>query len=486
MYLRYKFVFGGIILSEILLISSDGLSSPSIKLKHQCQGNLKEAYSWGFGWYPNDKLAAIIAKDPDSKNSEVLTNALTEWSSFRSSVFLSKVKESSKGYSHHETQPFSRSFAGRDWLFSHNGTLDKTKMEKLFTKRSRFLEPLGKTDSELAFCFLMSKILENDFGKLSEIPNTTLQDWFLQLDRLGGFDILLSDGSTTVCYHGSTSPERLFYSRLQPPEHPTYFESDSAWFDLSDPRDIHRTYFIVSSSQFHSGNWYQIQPRQLLIIRKGTLIWDSSSNQSHIAPEVEMYSKNPIKRLLKNFTSVNPGQSQSHQSVVNARSITHTSRGKPLTYRMFEISHTTHYSYAQAVEHSTHVFRLQPMEDPTQEVISSNFSVSTQGEEIRHEDVFGNQTINYTIDTPYTELSIQCVSRVKIYATPPVNMSLSLRKSSMPLVWMPWQRQMLLPYRQPTELPETQLRELTQYAMSFVERNDSHPMNTLKDMNLTI
>jgi len=45
---------------------------------------------------------------------------------------------------------------------------------------------------------------------------------------------------------------------------------------------------------------------------------------------------------------------------------------------------------------------------------------------------------------------------------------------------------MLFPYLAPVELPETQLRELYDYAMSFVERNNRDLMETLFDINLTL
>jgi transglutaminase-like putative cysteine protease len=45
---------------------------------------------------------------------------------------------------------------------------------------------------------------------------------------------------------------------------------------------------------------------------------------------------------------------------------------------------------------------------------------------------------------------------------------------------------MMLPYLLPPELPESQLRELTNYAMSFVERNDYHLLRTINDINLSI
>jgi transglutaminase-like putative cysteine protease len=51
---------------------------------------------------------------------------------------------------------------------------------------------------------------------------------------------------------------------------------------------------------------------------------------------------------------------------------------------------------------------------------------------------------------------------------------------------MPWQRQVLEPYLLPPELPETELSELVEYAMSFVKRNDDDLLATLLDINATI
>jgi transglutaminase-like putative cysteine protease len=239
-------------------------------------------------------------------------------------------------------------------------------------------------------------------------------------------------------------------------------------------------------------------PGQLLIIRRGAIVWNSmpGTDQPLVnrGPQMPAPPNQPIQPA-QPALDINPIQAeqaqqtqqlQPHQSIVNIRSITHTDDGRMLAYRMFDISHTTEYSYTDPVQHSTHTFRLQPVEDPTQEVVSAVVTISTEGEEIRYEDVFGNESLYYSINKPYKNLSIKCESRVKVFATPPDDHSLSQRQSNIPLVWMPWARQMMTPYLLPEELPETQLRELTDYAMSFVERNGYHLMETLKDMNLTI
>ncbi|MEO1338293.1 MAG: transglutaminase family protein, partial [Myxococcota bacterium] len=82
------------------------------------------------------------------------------------------------------------------------------------------------------------------------------------------------------------------------------------------------------------------------------------------------------------------------------------------------------------------------------------------------------------------QLSARSVVRVRSYM--PADLQSPHRRFSIPLVWMPWQRQMMTPYLLPPELPETQLQELIDFAMNFVERQDFDLVQTLIDMNTTI
>lgn len=471
------------ITSDILAFSFDGLSSPLIELKLPNSQQGSHSLGWGLAWYPGDDKAAIVVKEPAAQDTQALKEAITDWQNFRSTVFFCKAKGSATGYTHHETQPFSRSFAGQDWLFMHNGDLDKIELGKLHTSKSRFLEPLGRTDSELAFCYLLDNIHECNARLLSDVDCTVLLGWFEKLDRLGSADMCISDGVTVACFFGTKSARALYYSRFQPPDHPTRFDSEAALVELVDPRDTYRTALIFSSSPFNAGNWLPMQPGQLIVARRGALVYNSISQTNQRMPQgaQPVFNMSPVQA-----EQSQTAQAHQHQSVVNIRSIVQTPAGEALAFRTFDILHTTNYSYTLPVAHSTHVFRLQPVEDPTQEVVSSHFIISSQGEEIRFEDVFGNQSIHYSINSSYTKLSIKSQSRVKIYASPPDDHNLSRRQSTIPLVWMPWQRQMMMPYLLPTDLPETQLSELTTYAMSFVERNSYHLLDTLRDMNLSI
>jgi transglutaminase-like putative cysteine protease len=102
------------------------------------------------------------------------------------------------------------------------------------------------------------------------------------------------------------------------------------------------------------------------------------------------------------------------------------------------------------------------------------------------EDVFGNGVRKLLVESPFDELRVLARSRVRVLDTDPLSYRPIHARSSIPLVWMPWQRHMLTPYLLPPELPETQLLELVDYAQGFVKRNDSDLLDTLLDINATI
>jgi transglutaminase-like putative cysteine protease len=75
---------------------------------------------------------------------------------------------------------------------------------------------------------------------------------------------------------------------------------------------------------------------------------------------------------------------------------------------------------------------------------------------------------------------------VELRDTDPLSFRALRERTAIPLVWMPWQRRMLQPFLLPQELPDSELSELVEYAMSFVERNDYDLLDTLLDLNTSI
>ena len=117
---------------------------------------------------------------------------------------------------------------------------------------------------------------------------------------------------------------------------------------------------------------------------------------------------------------------------------------------------------------------------------SYKLSISPETPVVEFEDVFGNWASRLEILKPYTELSITSESVIELLDVDPFAFASMPIRPQFPLPWMPWERKMLDPYLHSVELPETQLKDLYDYAMSFVEANDHDLMETLFAINLTI
>ena len=163
-------------------------------------------------------------------------------------------------------------------------------------------------------------------------------------------------------------------------------------------------------------------------------------------------------------------------------------RSEPATVRQrtYRVVHSTAYGYDSPIQRSTHMLRLRPVQDRQQELLEHELSVAPVARMNHYGDVFANEVASFDLDAPYEALSITATSVVRVHANEHRTLHGPSRRSGIPLVWMPWQRQMMTPYLLPHELPETQLRELFDYAMGFVERQDYDLTETLLDINGTI
>lgn len=159
----------------------------------------------------------------------------------------------------------------------------------------------------------------------------------------------------------------------------------------------------------------------------------------------------------------------------------------PASHRILRVRHVTRYSYDQPVARSVHRLHLRPVTDFRQRVLSHSLEIDPDAPRVEFEDVFGNWSTRFELNQPYSHLTIAAESLVEVLDSNPFAFAqLPIRPASYPLVWMPWERTMLAPYLTPVELPDTQLQELTDYAMSFVRRNNFDLMETLFALNLAL
>lgn len=410
-------------------------------------GPEKVPCGWGFGWYPEGERAASVVKDPSCRGDGAMVRMLQDWSHFRSTIFLSFALGAADKRTQQDTHPFQLRHAGRDWLLSHNGRL-RDYQNKLPLGH---YEPAGSTDSEHILCWLGTQLREAGACRLADLGWEKLRDLFVEINQLGTANLVFTDGLDLVFYHDQKGHHQVLWTRRLPTERPAHLRAGLIRLDLDDAVEHHRTAVLFSTLPPAEEEWLRMEPGQMLVARRGALIWNSVPDQQ--------------------LQAVAPAPRQSPPA--------------PST-RVCKVIHETVYRYHVPVERSSHVFRLTPVSDRNQEVLEHSLEISVSGTRREYEDVFGNLTTSVEVESPFDELRVVSHSLVRLHGLNREALELPNRRTSIPLVWMPWQRQMMSPYLLPVELPENQLLELSDFAMAAVERCDFQLVDTLIDLNQQI
>jgi transglutaminase-like putative cysteine protease/predicted glutamine amidotransferase len=470
-------------MSELLALSFDADASPAITLKTltQRQAELDLAYGWGFGWYPGSENVAVVIKDPKSSGDDAMTRVLRDWERFRSSIFLCHIRGKAKRISQGDAQPFIRSHAGRHWLLAHSGDLSADLPAAFPLGPRPAFEPVGRTDSEFLLCWILGALHREGLRSFGELGSEKLHDWLHRMDHLGQTNLLLSDGLDLIVHCDAAGRQPLHWIRRTPPHATTRLESRDLVLELGSPQDPYRSMWIASTEPLSAEDWRPFARGQTMVVRRGKVVWDSHpvGSRGCAAPgERPPAGPAPVTHRVSDGQQATPQPQSSAQPARRER--------RSPDARVLSLVHETTYRYTEPVERSTHRLRLRPVSDERQQVLSYELDVSVDGVRRDFEDVFGNRSTLLEVSTPFSELAIHSRATVRLLREDPLHVRSPVQRDTIPLVWMPWQRQMMLPYLLPPELPETELRELNDFAMSFVRRNDHDLLESLLEINRTI
>lgn len=501
-------------MSDLLAMSFDMPVSPSISFNSPVRaegaaGTADLPRGWGMGWYPGDESAAVVIKDPTSVGDNVMAQVLQGWERFRSATFLCHLRGAAQRVTQRDTHPFIRTFAGRHWLMAHNGTLQGDLDDSLPLGDDSSLEPIGRTDTERAFCWLLAQVKAAGARTLAGCGWSQVHAWLEHINALGTSNLLLTDGQSLVVHRDRSGFSSLYWTRITPPHLQTPLEGEGLQVNFGGLRDEHCTGLVFFTRPAALGGWVQMSASQTLVARRGALVWDSLSVWAASTPSVSQATPAPPGRprearsapLQQPQTGPVPAPAKPEPAPASEPQGAHAfSRGAPVVgdywppavsdpgeaRQMLRVVHETVYRYGTPVENSSHLFRLRPVHDARQTLHEYTLELSVDGLRREFEDVFGNSVLRLEVSSPYAELAIRTRSVVTVAKQPRLDLRSPHRRDQIPLVWMPWQRQMMLPYLLPPELAESELQELHQFAMSFVERNDFELLETLLDINQTL
>lgn len=159
--------------------------------------------------------------------------------------------------------PFVREMWGRYWVFAHNGDLKD--FDPILDGPYR---PVGNTDSERAFCFLLQQLRERFGDTPPAMPalRAALADLVAVVARHGTFNMMLSDG-TALFAHCST---KLCYVVRQYPFAAACLADEDLSVDFSQvttPND--RVAIIVTAPLTTNEQWTEFAPGELKVFVDG-------------------------------------------------------------------------------------------------------------------------------------------------------------------------------------------------------------------------
>ena len=158
--------------------------------------------------------------------------------------------------------PFVRELWGRYWVFAHNGDL------KEFQPRLHgSFRPVGSTDSERAFCWLLQEMAKSHAHMPSVAELTlTLRELLPQVARHGTFNCLLGNGQA-LWAHAST--DLYWVTRQHPFTHATLRDDDVSvdFSQHTEPSD--RVTVVVTTPLTTNEAWVRFSPGELLVFSEG-------------------------------------------------------------------------------------------------------------------------------------------------------------------------------------------------------------------------
>ncbi|HYH19823.1 MAG TPA: class II glutamine amidotransferase [Azospirillum sp.] len=153
---------------------------------------------WGIAFYEGKGCRTF--HDPAPSCESEIARLLRAYP-IKSCVVISHIRRANRGRVGLEnTHPFTRELWGRVWTFAHNGQLKGIKRFALGHYR-----PVGSTDSEHAFCWLLGRIRERfpTPPRGEAALHALVRELAAELGSLGIFNMLLSDGRNLWCHCAS-------------------------------------------------------------------------------------------------------------------------------------------------------------------------------------------------------------------------------------------------------------------------------------------
>jgi glutamine amidotransferase len=217
---------------------------------------------WGITFYEGKGCRTFLEPKPGAY-SEIAN--LVQKFPIKSKTVIAHIRRANIGAVCLEnTHPFTRELWGQNWTFAHNGRLIGIKKKKL-----NYYWPIGTTDSEHAFCWVLDSIRKR-FSKrpsskaLAGLINGKLDE----LNELGISNVLLSDGVRIYAY---CSTSLSWITRKSPFGRATLIDKDLQ-VDFQKETSSKDVVTVIATRPLTSNeHWDLISPGHLKVFFNGSI-----------------------------------------------------------------------------------------------------------------------------------------------------------------------------------------------------------------------
>lgn len=237
----------------------------------QARGGLTDEHTdgWGITFFEGKGIRQFLDPNP-SAHSPIADFVRTY--PIKSKNVIAHIRKATQGEVNLEnTHPYIRELWGRYWSFAHNGDLKSFEPDLNGT----FL-PVGNTDSEKAFCFLLQE-LRQTFGDTYPERNELLKkvhELTHELASRGVFNYLLSNGEFMVA-HCST---KLAWITRRAPFTTAHLKDQDVNVDFSSVTTAHDRVSVVATNPLtQNEEWTIVEPGKMILLSEGEVVqeWDT-------------------------------------------------------------------------------------------------------------------------------------------------------------------------------------------------------------------
>ena len=156
---------------------------------------------WGVAYFQDRDVFLLREPSPAAESDLV---RFMEVNGPPSNLVVSHIRLATRGEpALHNTHPFQRELGGRAHVFVHNGTMSN--IREAYRLRTRRFTPIGNTDSEFAFCYLLEGLVDLWEGANGKAPSVEARldivaEFAASMRPLGSSNFVYTDGDVLFAH----------------------------------------------------------------------------------------------------------------------------------------------------------------------------------------------------------------------------------------------------------------------------------------------